>query len=163
MDILKEIPDFPGYYINTSGRVWSTRSNNWLKYKQSEGHLCVRPTKQGIRYIRKAHRLVLETYVGPRPEGMQCRHINGRQANVDLDNLCWDTSKQNGWDRVQRGSTRRGEQQESAKLTEQDVLSIRAFWRGSGPHNQRNIAKMFGVSRMCINKIINRKTWRHLK
>jgi hypothetical protein len=46
------------------------------------------------------HRLVLEAFVGPRPPGKQCRHINGDSLDNRLENLAWGTSKEDRDDRL---------------------------------------------------------------
>jgi hypothetical protein len=51
----------------------------------------------------------------------------------------------------------RGEGNGMAKLTEQDILAIRA---SEGAHTE--IAAVFGVSDGCICNIRNRKTWKHI-
>jgi DNA-directed RNA polymerase specialized sigma subunit len=61
-------------------------------------------------------------------------------------------------DMTSRGRQARGSINGSAKLTEQDVLEIRAI-RGM---TQQAIADQYGVSQKAISEIINRKIWRHI-
>lgn len=49
------------------------------------------------------HVLVLEAFVGPRPEGMECLHGDGDPSNNRLCNLHWDTPSENQLDRVRHG------------------------------------------------------------
>lgn len=49
------------------------------------------------------HKLVLEAFVGPKPEGMECRHLDGNPANNHLTNLVWGTSAENKKDIVRHG------------------------------------------------------------
>lgn len=56
---------------------------------------------------RYAHRLVLETFVGPCPEGMQCRHLDGVGTNNDVANLRWGTASENRRDDWGPGRVRR--------------------------------------------------------
>lgn len=58
-------------------------------------------------------------------------------------------------------SPRRGEDCPTAKLTEDSVRKIRRMYK-TGNYYQRELAKMFGVSRRAIGKIVNRKMWTHL-
>lgn len=55
---------------------------------------------------RKAlvHVLVLEAFVGPRPEGMACCHNDGDGQNNTLANLRWDTYSSNNHDLVRHGT-----------------------------------------------------------
>ena len=54
----------------------------------------------GTKYI---HRLVLEAFVGPCPEGMETCHNNGVRTDNRLENLRWDTSSANNDDIVKHG------------------------------------------------------------
>lgn len=56
--------------------------------------------KEGKVYgPRAVHLYVLETFVGPRPEGMQACHGDGDPANNRLSNLRWDTCSNNNLDK----------------------------------------------------------------
>lgn len=46
-----------------------------------------------IRYF--AHRLVLETFVGPAPTKKECDHKDRNKSNNNLDNLRWVTKREN--------------------------------------------------------------------
>jgi hypothetical protein len=51
----------------------------------------------GRRHVR-IHTLVLETFIGPRPDDMEACHWDGVKVNVKLDNLRWDTRSANRHD-----------------------------------------------------------------
>jgi hypothetical protein len=55
-----------------------------------------------------------------------------------------------------------GESHPSAKLTNQQVNSIRDLWK-VGHRNIKVMAKNFGVSQSNIKKIVENKTWKHIK
>lgn len=71
--------------------------------QQTKGYLIVNLCN-GHSHVRTIHRLVLETYVGPCPEGMQCRHLNGNQFDNRFENLCWGTPSENVRDTIQHGT-----------------------------------------------------------
>ena len=50
------------------------------------------------------HVLVLSTFVGPRPDGMEVRHLDGNSLNNSLENLAWGTHKENTQDAFVHGS-----------------------------------------------------------
>lgn len=58
---------------------------------------------RGVKIPRKVHRLVLEAFVGPRPDAYQGCHYDGDPTNNRLDNLRWDTASANNKDRVRHG------------------------------------------------------------
>lgn len=53
---------------------------------------------------RPVHQLILETFVGPRPDGMVACHNDGDHLNNDISNLRWDTPSSNMLDMVQHGT-----------------------------------------------------------
>ncbi|WP_301121090.1 NUMOD4 motif-containing HNH endonuclease [Mycolicibacterium fortuitum] len=50
------------------------------------------------------HRLVLEAFVGPCPDGMECCHNDGNTSNNHLSNLYWGTRIDNAQDRIRHGT-----------------------------------------------------------
>jgi hypothetical protein len=61
-------------------------------------------------------------------------------------------------DRVMHGTSHRGEQHPSVKLTADNVDSIRAL---SGVISQKKIGELYGIDQSWISRIINRKFWSH--
>jgi hypothetical protein len=58
----------------------------------------------GRRAQQFVHRLVLETFVGPRPAGHQAVHGDGDRYNNALTNLRWATRKENEADKRRHGT-----------------------------------------------------------
>jgi hypothetical protein len=52
---------------------------------------------------RKVHRLILETFEGPCPDGMQTRHLNDVHDDNRFSNLYWGTPLENVTDRIING------------------------------------------------------------
>lgn len=65
---------------------------------------------QKLRYI---HRLVLEAFIGPKPEGMVTCHSNGDPTDNRLENLRYDTYSSNLNDAVRHGTYRNGHGQKT--------------------------------------------------
>jgi len=114
----------------------------------------------GLSKTRFAHRLVLEAFVGPCPDGMEACHHNDVKADPRLANLRWDTRKSNAADMVRNGRAAAGQRNGASKLTEDDVREIRRL-RSSGV-KQRDVARLFGVSQGTVSFIALRQTWRHV-
>lgn len=95
------LDDCPGYAVSDQGEVLSRRAFRTLApfVASRSGHLAV-DLPIGRRYV---HRLVLETFVGPRPEGMEACHNNGDPTDNRLGNLRWDTRSENVKDAVRHG------------------------------------------------------------
>jgi hypothetical protein len=74
----------------------------------NSGHLRVRlkPSSSGRSKFPAVHRLVLEAFVGPCPEGKEARHFPDRDPrNNRLDNLSWATRTTNQRDRDFHGTS----------------------------------------------------------
>ena len=121
--------------------------------------LCLkRPGERKTVYV---HRLVLDAFVGPCPEGLECRHFpDPDTSNNRLDNLSWGTRVQNHADKRSHGTSPTGERHPMAKLTAEDVRKIRQL-RSTGQTLER-IAQQFGVTWSNVWAIVQKRTWRHV-
>lgn len=109
------------------------------------GYPFVNLRRNGRQRIVCVHTLVLEAFVGPRPEGMECCHWDGNPENNRLDNLRWDTHIANKADDRRNGVLKRGEQLPQARLTVAKVLEIRIA--AASGEKSRFIAARYGVCR----------------
>lgn len=105
------------------------------------------------------HRLMLITFVGPKPKNCQCRHLDDVPTNNKISNLCWGTPKQNAEDRDRNGGTARGERAGLAKLCNDEVLKIRKL---RYILTYAEIAKKFNVTESNIKMIMHRSTWKEI-
>lgn len=88
------------------------------------------------------------------------RHLNDDGLDDRLVNLAWGTPTENSADAARNGSTLFGEKNPNAKLTEADVIAIRASWsRGA---SITSLAELYGVHYQHMFRIVHRKRWRHL-
>jgi hypothetical protein len=65
-------------------------TDTWLPGKpirRGSGHQVVNLHRDGQKVPRYVHHLVLEAFVGPRPEGLVCCHWDGDPGNNRLENL----------------------------------------------------------------------------
>lgn len=126
------------------------------------GYLVARLSYHGKPKNIFVHRLVLLAFVGPCPEGMECRHFpDGNPVNNRLENLQWGTKEENYKDKVQHGTHYKGERNPRAMLTEGDVKEIRAM------HKEKRctvpaIAQMFRVSVPCVEAIVYGRNWKNV-
>jgi len=101
---LNDIPGYPGYKITKTGEVWSDHMGGWKKLcLDPGGYLRVSLTLDGVNRMRLVHQLVLETYRGPRPDGMEVRHLNGNPSDNRVENLTYGTHAENLRDIVLHG------------------------------------------------------------
>jgi hypothetical protein len=129
------------------------------------GHLMVRLYKGRSKFIDKSiHRLVLETFIGPCPEGMECRHLDGNPTNNNLSNLCWGTKQENADDKIKHGVSNRGSNSPRSKLTEIDIPKIRKMLKElNGQWGALSkIGRQYNVDAATIRDIRDGITWQHV-
>jgi hypothetical protein len=106
---------------------------------------------------RLAHRYAYERYRGPIPPGLYvCHHCDVRCC-VNPDHLFLGTLADNNADRDRKGRQPRGTDIGLAKLTDADVLEIRA-----STETQRALGRRYGVAHCTIGLILRHETWTHL-
>jgi len=111
----------------------------------------------GIRRTKGVHVVMLEVFIGPKPEGHEGAHIDGNSLNNVIGNLAWKTPKQNSADRTIHNTQTRGERYGLAKLTADKVRLIR-----SASGSQAAIGRRFGISQSMVWKVRSRKCWDHV-
>lgn len=131
----------------------------------NNGYVAVGLCRRGRVKLAKVHRLVLEAFVGPCPEGCETRHYPDRdKTNNKLVNLSWSSHSQNAKDRVPQGSTvpLRGEDHPGSKLTEKKVQKIRSLYK-TGKYTQKEVAEMVGgIRQSTVSIIVTRRIWGHV-
>ena len=160
MEIWKPIVGYEGLYeVSNAGRIKSVRSGHIKVYthdKQKRRPFVGLWKNNKLRVIYP-HKAVLEAFVGLRPFGLEACHNNGDPFDNRLENLRWDTSRNNQLDRIKHGTSNRGERCAASKLTEAQVRAIRADNR-----LQREIAAEYGVRENTISRIKSRQRWAHI-
>ena len=91
----KAIEGFPLYQVSNYGRVYSFYQNKLLKLNLTAGKrrylLVILHNSEGYERGVLVHNLVLEAFVGPRPEGKKPNHKNGVPSDNTSGNLEWVT------------------------------------------------------------------------
>ena len=158
------------YCIGSNGTVWShKRGGCWKRRKLTalskvdpRPGVCINLNGK-VKFYMVCH-LVLEAFVGPRPEGMEACHFPDRDVtNNRTSNLRWDTRKNNFKDRDYHRTTVRGEKHFNAKLTEDAVRDIRASYvPGRGSKSVNLLAQKYGVDSSLIYLVLKRQIWKHV-
>lgn len=155
-------PDFPGYLIGSHGAVMSLLAApkilSPIRLGEYDGYQLRHCDGKTVKRYR--HRLVAETFIGPAPDGMECRHLDGQKKNADISNLRWATHQENCDDQIVHGTRRRGDAHWGSKLTTNDVLEMRRL-RENGLYFS-DIAKQFGVTKMTAYRATTKISWGHL-
>lgn len=163
-DFPRYVPGYEGRYIvNQQGQVYSiprrgTKGGYLKQLPNSQGYLRVTLTnKDGSQLTKNVHTLVLTTFVGPRPEGMQACHSNGDKTDNRLENLRWDTPSANNLDKREH-DTSGGERNGRAKLTENQVRAIRDAYN-SGHYSYAQLGRIYGVDKSTIGRVVSGTSW----
>lgn len=124
-----------------------------------DGYVSVR-LNRGKPKTLLVHRVVLEAFLGVKPEGCQTCHSDGNKTNNRLSNLCWGTVNQNASDRVRHGTQARGELHGNAKLNREAIHQIRNL-AGSGS-TQAEIGSSLNINQATVSKILRGERWSHV-
>lgn len=156
---LKQHPIYDYLLISDCGKVFSTRSNRFLKFKpQGRGYCSLSTDPNGWKYPAinlKVHRLVAQTFI-PNPENKkQVNHKDGNKSNNSVSNLEWVTSQENSDHAVANGlmkpaKQRKGLDSPKCKFREDDLKTILNLYRNG--LTLREIGSKFNVSKTCISK-----------
>lgn len=157
------IKSYPGYRFGEDGSVWSLRAGTeWLQRKlhiNRGGYQEVTLRTGGGRQATcLVHRLVLEAFVGPPPDGCVGCHENGIRSDNRVGNLRWDTPTSNIHDKRRHGTHREGEGHHNASLTNEHVAAIRKRYANSRC-TYHQLALAYGVSITTIHYVIKGRTY----
>lgn len=175
----KDVPEWVGFYqVSDHGRVRSvtrtlmmldpkgryrsrTFTGRIIKPARSTPYDMVSLTAPDRkRWCVTSNVLVLLAFYGPPGDGQECCHNDGNPRNNVLGNLRWDTRSANAMDRHKHGTVVRvcGEDSASAKLTNEQVLWIRA----NSHLSQRAMGRTLGVSHGTVARVLRGESWGHV-
>lgn len=119
-EIWKPVVGYEGLYeVSSQGRarsldrvVATTKGRGTKRVKgkvlapftDKDGYQRINLCKDSKKKQVAIHRLVLESFVGPRPEGHEACHNNGKPKDNRVENLRWDSVSNNSLDKVRHGT-----------------------------------------------------------
>ncbi len=179
----RPIAEFPGYWVGDDGTVWTENGKQRFGlnadgrrpiYRKinDQGYYSVNLSRDGKRYTKKVHRLVLEAFRGPCPLGMEaCHYPDPTRTNCKLTNLIWGTHTENMHQMAEHGNSfqssesssvgKQGEDHHHAKLNADIVREIRRLYNEEGM-TSTELSKMFGVRDGTIRKVATGISWKHV-
>lgn len=113
-------------------------------------------------FLRSAHRMVADAFIGPIPAGMQVNHIDGNKANPAVDNLEIVTNSENrshSYRVLGVKPNKAVENNVNAKLDWGKVDAIRAEYAAGGTSHSK-LARKYNVNRMTILRVLLKRAWR---
>ena len=141
--------------INKVTGCWEWQSSKCNGY----GRMVIGSRTDGTRRTIQTHRASYELKYGEIPEVMEICHKCDNPCCINLDHLFAGTRQDNIDDRERKGRNNppKVEKHAKAKLTEQDVLDIRAK-RAEGKSFGK-LAQEYGVHKRTIQDGISGKNW----
>lgn len=176
-EIWRPVQGYEGtYQVSDQGRVRSldrtiSTDGRWGKMKRELHGGILRHLKHTGGYLRVTlwhngafknhyvHKLVLEAFVGPRPNGKQVAHNDGDKANNRLSNLRWASPSENQLDREGHGTGKIGR----AKYQQRTGLDLARIIRRvylMADVNISTLAEWFDMPRTTIADVVNNKVWK---
>lgn len=150
-----------GYCVTNDGRVYSRKTNKWLKPATTPaGYLVYGLQNGGACRVHFAHRLVAAAFISAKPNKHVINHKNGIKTDNRVENLEWVTSAANNKHAYDTGLKKapRGIEHKSAKLNDELVREIRA----QAHLPKKPLARKYGINIKTMYQIIQNKTWRHV-
>ena len=157
----RQIIWWPEHEVSSHGRVRRTTAS---------GSVCagqvLKPHACSAGYLRiqlrpLVHALVAEAFLGSRPPGYVVNHKDGDKQNNSVENLEWVTRAENNDHAIRSGLGGFGSVHGQSKLTETQVLEIRARYGGAWGEQGR-LADEYGVTQGLVSKIVRGEIWTHL-
>lgn len=162
----RKILEYENYIINTEGHIFNFRDKLRRRLKAQKlnhGYYGITLENTNGRKMFLVHRLVAFAFCDGYTEGLVVNHKNGNKLDNRANNLEWVTLSENSVNARETGlwKIQRGNEYKHAKLTESEVISIRKLSQ-SGVSN-KELAVMFNMERSSISRIVNYKSWMHVK
>lgn len=148
----RPIPGHTRYEVSDLGRVRSLRRGEPKLMKparnvRNEYRYLTVVSDEGKPWSIQVHRLVLLAFVGPKPDGMETRHLDGDTENNTLANLVYGTRLENVADKVLHGTNSGGPRGPRIPPLAADEMTLMDAASRLGRHINR-------VSGYCKNGIL---------
>jgi len=181
MEEWRPVTGFDGYFVSNYGKIKTHRFQKKRFGRRSGteafidlnrkpfflkglvvrgGYLRICFRKNGKKFYKSIHRMVLNEFVGPPPKGCIVCHVDGNPQNNKIDNLIYGTHKLNTSHRKLHGTDCTGEKHPMAKLDLKDVNKIRKqYIKYDRKFGGRVLSKKYGVSISTICRIAQGRGW----
>lgn len=166
----RDVPEYEGIYqVSHFGRVKRFGGTPRCRYDRiikprlsNTGYLTVSLSFNSVVKQKQIHQLVMQTFVGPQPEGVWVNHINGIKTDNRLQNLEYATPSENTQHAYDTGlrSKLYGTDNGKGFIDEETIYLIEIAYRYAFDEfgfSRAVLAQTFGVSRTTLTNIINRK------
>lgn len=172
MEIWKSIPGFSKYEASSQGRLRSidykrSGKKQVLKPAVDQGYLkTMLQRDDGTYKTWRVHRWVALAWLG-NGDGLEINHIDGDKLNNCPTNLEYCTRSENLKHAYRTGleKAKKGQDGNTAKLTNEQVFEIRAYVKEHGKlKNRKTLATKYGVTEGHLKDIVSQRrgAWSHI-
>lgn len=170
----KDVAGYEGIYLVSSygrikslsrkqtaygGREW-VRPEKILKTTFDGRYFVISLAREGKRVRYYVHVLVLEAFVGSRPDGYHACHCDGDSRNNSLTNLRWDSARENVLDKSRHGTMPIGTRHHLNKYSEEQIRKVkRLILLGK---RITEISGLTGVPVTTVSAVKQGRQWAHL-
>lgn len=156
----RPVVDFPAYEVSSLGRVrrltggQGARALKVLTWhtSTSTGYPTVRMRGNGTSRGLNVHKIVSRAFLGPKPDGLVTRHLDGDKLNNAAGNLAYGTITENNRDKIKHGTSRVGCHLDFASAEE-----IRRMRAAGDP--LKVIAARYGIHFSYVSRVCRGECW----
>jgi len=179
-EIWKNIPEFEGLYqvsnfgnVKSLERITKNKQGTCLRKEKllslnisNRGYVNVKlyNTDKNIKKTISVHRLVSICFLDNFNQYKEINHIDGDKLNNNINNLEWCSRSHNVKEtyrlNLRKGTTYKGEGNNTSKLKNKDVVEIRTLYKKGV--SLKEISQLFKVVPGTIGFIIKNQTWKHI-
>lgn len=140
-NLAKPHPRFTTYVVDVDGQVYGPKGAALVQTESGLGYRKVSVSFESRVWNVRVHRLVLETFVGPRPEGWHVDHINANPLDNCLLNLRYLPCKENNQRRA------------CVKFGPENLAEARRLY-ATGKYRQCDVGRMFGACQQTVSRAL---------
>lgn len=153
----KDLKGYEGRYkIGSNGEIVNNKGLLMKQHLDGDGYNII-SLYNGKGKTFRVHRLVVESFIGDVPDGMQVNHIDYNRANNHVENLEIVTRLENvrhSYDRTVKANSKG-----NPKITRKEVNEIRDKY-STGEYTRAELCKMYGLKRSAMANLLNKISWK---
>lgn len=154
---------FTKHGANVNGAFsFKTKARELRQFTNNQGYMQLRLMVDGVKFTRKVHRMVAETFLENLGELPVVNHINSIRSDNRVENLEWCTIQDNVKHSYDSGSNSNlGTLHPAALFDEQTVLKIKLL--GMQGRRPCDVARELDLEYHKVQKVLVRKNWKHIE
>lgn len=151
---MKAIEGFEDYLVSSSGKIYSLKSNKYLKPNiVTNGYYQVCLFKNGKRYRKYIARLVAQAFISNPDNKSTVNHKDGIKSNNNISNLEWMTQSENQLHAFNTGLQKRSPNAGRPKVPIKVLDSVTGKFLSVHP-SLHEAARTYGIFQSNIHSVL---------